>query len=296
MDGATNVRRIRSAGLSLAAVEHSAWAPGRQSVILVHGYPDQQDVWDAVIASLPHDELHIVTYDVRGAGSSDVPEQTRGYRTELLVEDLLAVVRATVPDDGPFHLVGHDWGSVQLWDVINAEQTDARLTGRVASFTSISGPSLDHVAGLTRRRGGRRADRLSQMAHSWYIYAFHVPLLPDLTWRCGHRQVARRLAKAEGLEPAPWGPELGRNAANGLGLYRANFLPRLRDPGVLRTDVPVQILHPTRDRFVTRAVLDGLDEECSDLVVVDIDAGHWVIRSHPGEVARLVKEHIDAHR
>lgn len=46
-------------------------------VVLVHGHPDNQDVWEPVIQYLIHD-YYIVTYDVRGAGMSSVPRRTRG--------------------------------------------------------------------------------------------------------------------------------------------------------------------------------------------------------------------------
>ncbi len=275
MQSTVSERRVSSVGLSLAVREHSADA-GSPHVVLVHGYPDQQDMWDPVVGHLEDTGFHVVTYDVRGAGASDVPPSRDGYRSELLVEDLIAVVGATVPDGEPFHLVGHDWGSVQLWDAVAAERVDARLQGRVASFTSISGPSLDHVAHLSRHHDGRRLRMLNQAVHSWYVYAFHLPVLPEI--------VMRRL-----------GRRVGRNAVNGLNLYRANMLRRLSNPGELGTDVPVQVIVPTRDKFVTDVMLDDLDQACSDLTVVRIDAGHWVTRSHPAEVAELIASHVAAH-
>ena len=288
MDNTAKSHRVASRGLDLSVREHSSWSPGKQSVVLVHGYPDSQDMWNPVLGRLDAEQLHIVTYDVRGAGASDAPKSTAGYRTEYLVDDLVAVVLATVPDGTPFHLVGHDWGSVQLWDVVAAEGTDPRLQGRVASFTSVSGPSLDHAAQLTRNSNGRRLRMLKQSARSWYVYAFHVPVVPELLW-----SRAGLVTKMTGA--GHFGEQASRNAVNGLGLYRANFLRRLRAPGDLRTDVPVQVVHPTRDRFVSEVMLEDLDQECSDLRIVKIDAGHWVPRSHPAELARLVTDHVMLH-
>lgn len=285
MDNTAKSRRVGSAGVNLCVHEHSSWSPGKQSVVLVHGYPDQQDMWGRVIAEVDHELLHIVTYDVRGAGSSDSPADTAGYRTENLVDDLVAVVHETVPDGGQFHLVGHDWGSVQLWDAVAAEHTDPRLRGRVASFTSISGPSLDHAATLSRNNKGRRLRLLAQSARSWYIYAFHLPVLPELLW--SHAGLISKVSGADHI-----GEQASRNAVNGLGLYRANFVRRMRHPGVLRTDVPVQVVHPTRDRFVSEVMLEDLDLECSRLSVVRVDAGHWFPRSHPEQLADLVSDHI----
>jgi pimeloyl-ACP methyl ester carboxylesterase len=289
-------RRVSSTGLSLNVREHSAAGPGKEHLILVHGYPDQQDMWGPVVESLDGDAFHIVTYDVRGAGGSDVPTSRDGYRTELLVEDLIAVAAATVPDGERFHLVGHDWGSVQLWDVVAAEGYDARLGGRVASFTSISGPSFDQVVRVTRNRKGRRLRLLNQAVHSWYIYAFHVPKVPEMIWTRQNRVIASMMARLDRRAGhSHWGPELGRNAANGLNLYRANMRRRMRQGTELHTDVPVQVIRPTRDKFVTDVLLDDLDQACSDLTTVDVDAGHWVTRSHPRRVAELVAGHVRAH-
>jgi pimeloyl-ACP methyl ester carboxylesterase len=255
-------------------------------VLLVHGYPDQQQIWDRLVTALPHDELHLVTYDVRGAGASDVPRATAGYRTELLVEDLAAVVAATVPEEGPVHLVGHDWGSTQLWDAVNAERGHPRLAGRIASFTSLGGPSLDPPPG----RRPAALPMLRQLRASWYIAAFQLPVLPELAWRLMGGPPPLMRAQAGGT--SVWGPELTTNAANGLGLYRANISHRLRRPGRLHTDVPVQVVRLTRDAFVTDLLYDGLASACTDLRVVDLDAGHWAMVSRPDELAGLVLEQV----
>jgi pimeloyl-ACP methyl ester carboxylesterase len=288
-------RKVPSTGLSLNVREHSTPGPGKEHLILVHGYPDQQDMWDRVIESLDGDAFHIVTYDVRGAGASDVPPSRDGYRTELLVEDLIAVAGATVPGQERFHLVGHDWGAVQLWDVVAAQSYDARLTGRVASFTSISGPPLDHIAYLSRNHEGRRRRMLKQAAHSWYVYAFHVPVVPEMLWTRKNAVIEKVMSALDRRAGhGHWSPALGRNAANGLNLYRANMLRRTSRRSDLHTDVPVQVIVPTRDKFVTDVLLDDLDRVCSDLVMVEVDAGHWVTRSHPQRVADLVSAHVRA--
>lgn len=281
--------RVRSNQLWLSAREHGRWAPDKESLVLVHGYPDQQDMWDGVVAALDLDRLHVVTYDVRGAGGSGRPADRGGYRIDRLLEDLASVVEATVPPGRPVHLAGHDWGSVQLWDAVNEERGHPRLAGRVASFSSLSGPSLDQVARLS---GRSRPGMLRQSLRSWYVYAFHLPVVPDLAWRHGHAVASRLLSRLEGLDEPAWGPELAENAVNGLELYRANVLPRMRRPRPLRTSVPVQVLQPRHDRYVTGALLAGLDERCARLTVRELDAGHWAVRTHPGEVAALIQQHV----
>ena len=288
------VLRVRGAGLELAVQEHVPWRPGAETVLFVHGYPDDHRVWDRVVAALPHDELHLVTYDVRGAGDSDVPAHRSGYHTDLLVQDLAAVVEATVPAGAQVHLVGHDWGSVQAWDAVNAERGDPRLKGRIASYTSMSGPSLDQVAALDGSAGRLRL--VWQRLHSWYIYLFLLPVLPETIWRVFHRQLAWAIARSERRPDTHWGPELVPNAVHGLNLYRANVLRRLRERGALRTDVPVLLLQPRHDRYVTPVVHEGLERRCGSLRRVEVPAGHWMPQTRPDEVAALVLAHVRAHR
>ncbi len=285
---------VAAAGVRLLAREHTAPGPGRPTVVLVHGYPDRQEVWDALVAELSGEQLHLVTYDVRGAGRSEAPPRREDYRTELLVDDLVAVLEAVLPAGSAVHLVGHDWGSVQLWDAVAAAEHDDRLRGRIASFTSISGPSLDHMARLPRK--GRELAVLRQYAHSWYVAAFQLPYLPELAWRYGHPLARRLVPRAEGPDSAHWGPGLPDDAVHGLELYRANVLRRMRRPGRLRTDTPVLVIHPLRDAFLTEVTLAGLERECSDLAVVRLDAGHWAPVSHAPEVAALVLDHVRRHQ
>lgn len=288
--------RVPSRGVSLAVREHTAPGPDRPTVVLVHGYPDSQETWEPLLAALPRERLHLVTYDVRGAGLSDAPPDRAGYRTGRLVDDLVAVLDAVLPRDGRVHLVGHDWGSVQLWDAVSAERHDPRLNGRIASFTSVSGPSLDHLAWLSRHPQGRGRALLGQLGHSWYVMAFQLPVLPELTWRLGHRRIRALMAAQERLPADHWGPDLARNATRGLNLYRANAGAGNRRRGPVCADVPVLVVHPMHDRFLTRVTTEGLEVGCSDVRVVEVDAGHWVIATDPATVARLVVEHVDAHR
>ena len=284
-----NVRRVRGAGLSLFVTEYGE--RGRPTVVLVHGFPDTSAVWGPVAERLASD-LHVVAYDVRGAGRSEAPEGRDGYALPMLVDDLAAVLDRTSPD-APVHLVAHDWGSVQGWEAVTTG-----LATRIASFTSISGPPLDH-AGLWARehRSLRPADlrqAIGQALHSWYIAYFHLPRLPELMAR-NARATNLWSAALQRMEHAPtdryWpAATFGADFAHGVELYRANVRSRLRHPVARHTDVPVQLLVPLRDRYVRPALLAGLETWTSLMWRRPVDAGHWVIRTNPDDVARWVRE------
>ena len=137
-------RRIQGRGVDLAVTELGDRV--RPTVVLIHGFPNTSAVWAPVAQLLATGGFHVVAYDVRGAGDSGVPTRQSDYALPVLIEDMAAVITAVSPDS-PVHLVGHDWGSIQGWEAV----TTTRLAGRIASFTSISGPPLEHAALWARR-------------------------------------------------------------------------------------------------------------------------------------------------
>jgi NAD(P)-dependent dehydrogenase (short-subunit alcohol dehydrogenase family)/pimeloyl-ACP methyl ester carboxylesterase len=256
------------------------------TVVLVHGYPDNSSMWGGVAAELGA-KHRVVTYDVRGAGQSDKPPGRASYRLDQLADDLKAVVDEVQPR-GKVHLVAHDWGSIQTWHAVTGED----LRGRIASYTSISGPSLDHAgawfrAQVTRPTPRRLKNALNQFLHSWYILAFQLPLIPGLLWRTGllGAQIAR-------MEPDAAKPNV-QDGVHGLELYRANMFTRLSRPAPRAADVPVQVLAPTGDAYVTTPLQTEIAEWVPDLRVRPIVGTHWVTRARPAVVAGAAAELIE---
>ncbi|MEU2052965.1 SDR family oxidoreductase [Streptomyces bungoensis] len=288
-------RRVRTGGVELCVAELGD--PARPTVLLVHGYPDSKEVWSEVAERLAG-RFHVVAYDVRGHGRSTAPRPLRGgFTLAKLTDDFLAVADAVSPDR-PVHLVGHDWGSVQSWEFV----TVARTKGRIASFTSMSGPSLDHfghwIDARVKRPTPRRAVQLlGQGARSWYVYLLHTPALPELAWRgpLGKRWPAI-LRRAEKLPAGDYpAPSLPSDAAHGAWLYRDNVRARLRRP---RPDAyahaPVQLLTPLGDPFLSERLYDGLEQWVPQLTRRTLPAGHWIPRTRPDRVAACVEEFVTA--
>ncbi|MFF3908134.1 SDR family oxidoreductase [Streptomyces sp. NPDC001848] len=288
-------RRVRTGGIELCVAELGD--PARPTVVLVHGYPDSKEVWSQVAARLAA-RFHVVLYDVRGHGRSTAPEPLRGgFTLEKLTDDFLAVADAVSPGR-PVHLVGHDWGSVQGWEFVTAGRTE----GRVASFTSMSGPSLDHLGQWIKRQVRRPTPRrvarlLGQGARSWYVYLLHTPVLPELAWRGPlGRSWPAILRRAERLpvgdHPAP---SLPRDAANGAWLYRDNIRPRLRHP---RSDAyahaPVQLITPLGDAFLSEHLYDELERWAPRLIRRILPDQHWIPRTRPDQVAAWIAGFVTA--
>jgi pimeloyl-ACP methyl ester carboxylesterase len=288
-------RRVRTGGVELCVAE---LGDDRQpTVVLVHGYPDSKEVWSEVAVRLA-DRFHVVLYDVRGHGRSTAPRPLRGgFTLEKLTDDFLAVIDAVSPG-GPVHLVGHDWGSVQSWEFV----TVARTEGRIASFTSMSGPSLDHFGHWIKRRVRRPTPRrvgqlLGQGAKSWYVYMLHTPVLPELAWR---GPLGKRWPKIlQRLEKVPAGdyptPSLPSDAARGAWLYRDNVRSRLGRP---REDAyahaPVQLITPLGDAFLSERLYDELEKWAPDSVRRTLQAKHWVPRTRPDQLADWIAGFVTA--
>jgi pimeloyl-ACP methyl ester carboxylesterase len=273
-------RRVRATdGVELAVYERGP--ADRPTIVLVHGYPDNHTVWDGV-AELLAQRLHVVAYDVRGAGASDAPATRAGYRLAQLVADLAAVADAVSPDR-PVHVLAHDWGSIQSWPAV----TDPEVGRRIASFTSISGPSLDHAAAWLRDFRAHAGASARQVAHSFYMLAFQLPRLPELA--------ARRGLIDRGVRRAGGGRDrTQRDVVNGIGLYRANTLGRIGRPHPGPTQVPVQVLAPEADPFVTtRLQCEAPAPWTANLTARTIPGGHWVVRQNPDLIAELTLSFID---
>lgn len=289
-------RWVRTGGVELCVAELGD--PSRPTVVLVHGYPDTKEVWSEVASRLA-DRFHVVLYDVRGHGRSTAPEPLRGgFTLEKLTDDFLAVADAVSPNR-PVHLVGHDWGSVQSWEFVTVEQT----VGRIASFTSMSGPSLDHFGHwinkrLTRPTPRRVGQLLGQGAKSWYVYLLHTPVLPELAWR---GPLGRRWPKIlERVEKVPRGDyptsSLPTDAAHGAWLYRDNVRARLRRP---RPDAyahaPVQLITPLGDAFLSEKLYDELESWAPGAVRHTLPAKHWIPRTRPDQLASWITEFVTTH-
>jgi pimeloyl-ACP methyl ester carboxylesterase len=282
---------VVSEGLRLAVWRSGDIGP---PVVFVHGYPDTHAVWDRVVQRLAG-RFRCVSYDVRGAGASDAPGGREGYRLGCLVSDLVAVLDSQFPAE-PVHLVGHDWGSIQAWDAVLRARSYPRLQGRFVSYTTISGPALQHADAYigAARRGNWASKRaaLNQLRHSWYVYAFQVPLLPEVVLR-GHLEAIMRRA-----DPArhAFASTLPSDAVNGLELYRANlFSGPDRVPGGARTTLPVQLVVPLRDAFITEPFAGYASRFVSDLTRVEIEGGHWVALSHPDELSSAIAAFVTSH-
>ncbi|MCW8039504.1 alpha/beta fold hydrolase [Acinetobacter entericus] len=264
-----------------------AWGDERSpALVLVHGYPDNQEVWEPVIQLLMKD-FYIVTYDVRGAGQSTIPKRVKDFRLEQLSQDLDSVTQAVL-GGRPFHLAAHDWGSIQSWESV----TEPKFRGRILSYTTISGPCLDHAAYWMRQQFQHEKTKFfKQLSKSWYIAAFQLPFLAPAAWNFFSPErwnaVVAKLERQMGL---PQNANIVKDGKYGVGLYRANFIPRLLKPRERFAVCPVQAVVLKYDNFVSPALIDEVPKWAEDFTRAELDANHWAVLSVPEKIAGCIAE------
>jgi pimeloyl-ACP methyl ester carboxylesterase len=285
-------RYVRSGDVDLYVVE--AGEPGRPPLLLLHGFPDDHEMYRPMIDELSRD-FHVASFDMRGVGRSSPPKKRTGYRVEALLPDVTAVIDAVFGPHAKAHLVGHDWGSIVAFSYV----ADPVLQRRVQSFTSVSGPHLGVMwdANLRHLRSLRPREvklGLAQLASSWYALFLQLPLLPE--WLIARRgvEIFRGTLRRGGVKRAD--PYLKASQAevwsrmhNALELYRQNVLRPPAVPPKGSITVPTCLVIALRDPFVRPGTFDFMREYVPTLTVHELDASHWAPRSHPLELAELVR-------
>ena len=272
--------------------------PGGPTLVMVHGYPDSHVLWDGVVPLLA-DRFRIVRFDARGVGKSSVPKRVAAYRLDRYADDFAAVIAATSPGE-PVHVLAHDWGSAAIWEYLARPQAG----DRVASFTSISGPSADHlnryiVGNLMRPYQPRRFARgVAQLLRLTYMGVFSIPVLVPWFIRRSLRKGAmeRMLTERDGIpaERINHSPDLAVDASNSIKVYPANYWRSIvKARADHYVDVPVQLIVNIRDRFVRPYVYEDTGRWVSRLWRRDVVAGHWSPMSHPQMIARSVEQLVD---
>ena len=257
----------------------------KAAMVLVHGYPDNQEVWEPMIQHLLSD-YYVITYDVRGAGESSVPKRIRDYALPRLSLDLECVVNQLLPNRA-FHLAAHDWGSIQSWESV----TEPKFKDKILSYTTISGPCLDHAAFWMRNQFAHEKNKFfKQLFKSWYIVAFQLPVLAPSVWTFLNTErwgkIVERLEHQKGL---PKNEKITQDGKQGISLYRANFIPRLTMPRQRHAICPVQAVVLKRDNFVSPELIDEIPKWATDFSKVEVDANHWAVLSRPEEIAGYIK-------
>ena len=261
----------------------SSGAGREQTVILLHGFPQDRHCWDRVTPALAEAGYRVLAPDLRGYSPGACPTARSAYRNSQLASDVLALADAAGAKR--FRLAGHDWGAALAWYVA------ARHPGRVISLAALSVP---HPQAFTRAMVSG-----SQAARSWYMAAWQLPWLPERALGRRDGRALRDMLVGTGLDPASADRYAGRardpaRLRGALSWYRAMPFSMREPAGPVR--VPTMFAWGNRDRFVSRAAA-GL---CGRYVTgryrfAELDgATHWLPEQDPDQIAELLTGHFAA--
>ena len=255
-------------------------------VLLLHGYPETKESWDAVAPVLADAGYRVLAPDQRGYSPAARPKGRRSYTIDHLVGDVLALVDAAGAPRR-FHVVGHDWGGILGWSL--AMQHPDRL----ASLTSLTTPHPSAFA--------RSLVRSTQLLRSWYVLFYQLPVLPELSTTTGFgRRIFRRQLVASGLDPvrADRYIELMRSGAAGPATNWYRGLPLSPPSGTFReVTVPTLYVYAGADFALGRRAA----EETGRYVTGDYrfevveGASHWLPEESPEAITPMILEHLRAH-
>jgi pimeloyl-ACP methyl ester carboxylesterase len=247
-----------------------------ETVVLLHGFPQQPSSYDHIARRLNDAGLRTLAPTQRGYSPSASPRRRRDYRATELTNDVVALLDAAGVERA--HIVGHDWGGAQTWGM------GALHPDRTASVTSLSTP---HPAAMTDAFRGS-----NQALKSSYMIFFQLPLLPEILIR----RILAKALRSSGLPEQQVRTYVYAMADPGamtgaLNWYRG--IPfSMREP-VGRIRVPTTFVWGRRDPAINRfaaertgAYVDGPYE------FVDLDAGHWLPETEPDAVAGAVLKRV----
>jgi pimeloyl-ACP methyl ester carboxylesterase len=279
-------------GVPIHYVAAGPQSGNRPPVVLLHGFPEFWYGWRHQIPALAAAGFRAVAPDLRGYNRSGKPPRVSDYRIELLVADVLALVRDVAPSSGRASIVGHDWGGIVAWHLA------MRHPEAVGRLVILNAP---HPAAYLREL--RRSP--SQLLRSWYVLFFQLPWLPEALIRSNDFAVLRRLFERDPARPGAFtGGDIGRYVeafsrpgavSAAVNYYRAVFRegPGPITRAVRPIDVPTLVIWGRNDRYLVPQLASGLEPWVTNLHVERLERGsHWVQHDEPETVNRLLLEFL----
>lgn len=261
-----------------------AGPPEGEVVVLLHGYPETKESWDAVLPALTEAGYRVLAPDQRGYSPGARPKGRASYTVDRLVGDVLALVdEAGV---ARFHVVGHDWGGVLAWAL------GSNHGERLASLTSLTTP---HPAAFARS-----LVTSTQLLRSWYVLFYQLPLLPELSaTSAAGRKVFRRTLEHSGLAPerAERYAEVLRDGAAGPAVNWYRGLPFSGRVAFGPVAVPTLYVYAGGDFALGRAAAEGTRRHVTGAYRYEVveDASHWLPEESADVITPMILDHLRGH-
>lgn len=238
---------------------------GKPALIFLHFWGGSSATWAGVI-SLLKDRYRCISYDSRGWGRSEKPDE--GYNIASLADDALALIKVLKTDN--YILIGHSMGGKVAQYI--AAQKPAGLTKLILVAPS---PSYSTQLPPDLAEGMRTA----------YTSPGRINETIDHVFKVTHIDADLRKALVEGLQ--------NHNTSSRLGWTDIALLENV-SAGVAKINVPTLIIAGENDIVDTP---DRLEKEVLSLIpgsemIVIPDVGHLSMLEKPSVVAKLIGDFI----
>ncbi|RHX84334.1 alpha/beta fold hydrolase [Leptospira stimsonii] len=291
----TTIVRNGNLNLFLKYNTTGAQRPDRETILFVHGFPDEHSTWNAQLEFLSK-EFNVGAFDLRGAGNSSKPEKQKDYNAQVIFQDFEAVIRF-MGNGKPVHLVAHDWGALLSWGFVG----DLEYSKMIDSYTAMGGPHPILARNLMFRYFFSTNPRkiwiaLKQLVKSWYIVFFQIPWLPGFLISTFTMFVWKFLMyEAEIPKGDPMRSftkeEILKSAIHPINLYR-ELLQGKKYPTPERIHVPVRLLIPIRDMAISPECYDSHAVICDSLETTRVDSNHWIQKENPDFVSETIRNFV----
>lgn len=256
-------------------------------VVLLHGFPEYWEAWHKQLPALVAAGYRVWVPDQRGYNLSAKPRGIRNYTIPVLAADVIGLIDAAGRPQA--HIIGHDWGAIVGWYLA------AQYPARLASTTIINVP---HPAAKARNLW--RVP--SQLLHSWYIFFFQLPWLPEQLFKRRNWQFGRRVlagtAHPGTFSPAEVEDYVAAWAQPGALTAMINWYRALRYSGRLqwpRIKGPLQVIWGKKDVFLKARMAEISLKQCDNGQLHFFpDATHWVNLEEPEAVNEMLLKFLAA--
>lgn len=161
--------RVPANGLTFEVATAGA---GDRLALCLHGFPELAYSWRHQFPLLVKLGYRVWAPNLRGYGGTDSPQDVASYKTEILVDDVAALIRASGARETV--LIGHDWGGALAW--LLAMRHPEILDRLVVC-------NVPHPACFLRE-----VKRPVQFLQSWYMLVVQLPWLPEKVLRFRNAQ------------------------------------------------------------------------------------------------------------
>lgn len=276
--------RHNYAQLGSVRLHYAECGAGDELVILLHGFPECWYSWRHQLPVLGA-QYHVVAPDMRGYNLSDKPPNVEDYRIEVLVDDIVGLIRHFGKEKAI--IVGHDWGAAVAWAIA---QRRPEVVSKLAAL-QVPSPSAWQTNFTLR-----------QFLASWYMFFFQLPRLPEWWARANNFARVERMYRETSFRPgaftdadlAVYKEALGQPGAltSSVNYYRANVFRSLfarKDTSreaAQKIQVPTLFIYGELDMAVLPSTVRGLERfVAGPYTEVRIpDSGHWVQNEAVAEV------------